>query len=134
MLWISIMPVVIILSVGTKLSGHHLPHPARASQRLLLLVLETNLRALPHPLHTLPGPSVFHCSAFFAFICNVLSLSVSQSQVSTELDCLSVLALHSCSVSAEWLPDHLLPLDSGTYRAISVYQHACKYCTHLLQL
>ena len=60
----SIMPVVIILSVGTKLSGYHLPHPARASRRLLLLVRKTNLRALPHPLHPLPGPSIGAVSPF----------------------------------------------------------------------
>jgi hypothetical protein len=57
MLWTS------ILSVGTKLQDGHRHHgaarrdpghPARQGQRLLLLVRQANLRALPHPLHALP--------------------------------------------------------------------------------
>lgn len=54
---------------GDEAAGHHLPHgdrhhgaprrhpghPDGASQRLLLLVRTPHLRALPHPLHPLPG-------------------------------------------------------------------------------
>jgi mlo protein len=71
MLWISIMPVVTILSVGTKLQGIICRMAIDITERHAViqgipLVREANVRALPHPLHALPGrPSSVCLSACY---------------------------------------------------------------------
>lgn len=135
MLWISIMPVVIILSVGTKLQGIicrmaiDITERHAVVQGIPLVQVSDSYFWFAKPTFVLflihftlfQVRAVFHCSAFLCLHLQCAQ-SVSQSQVSSLIDCLSVSPYSACmlSVSAEWLPDHLFPLDSGTYPAISV--------------